>query len=253
MTAQPPRLGVVSLPPLVNDRDKVLWPVLMDLADELPKPWTIVGGQMVYFHGLVVGRSPHRYTEDIDLIFDIGFNVRAINEAHAVLGRFGFEVKEISADGLAHRYVNSQHVEVDILAPDHIGERAASKLTTPVGRTIEVPGGRMALQNTHSIEAGYDGRTATLFVPGLLTAVDIKLKAMNLPGRADGSRSRHLDDIAFLLSLVDDPDKLMNTRDARRLSLAVASALDDANHPSWQRLGENAEDGFAVWQILRAQ
>lgn len=62
MTTQPPNLGVVSLPPLANDRDKVLWPVLMELADELPKPWTVIGGQMVYFHGLVVGRGPHRYT-----------------------------------------------------------------------------------------------------------------------------------------------------------------------------------------------
>jgi hypothetical protein len=116
-----------------------------------------------------------------------------------------------------------------------------------------VPGGRKALQNTCSIEASYAGRTATLFVPGLLTAVNIKLKAMKLPGRAHGSGSRHLDDIAFLLSLADDPDELLNTRDARRLPLTAARTLDDPNHSSWQRLGEHAEDGFAVWQILRAR
>lgn len=119
MTSQP-HLGTVRLPPLANSRDEVLWPVVMDLAAELPKPWTVIGGQMVYLHGLVVGRGPHRYTEDIDLVFDITLNVCAIEQAHVVLDRLGFEVKEVSAEGLAHRYVNDQRVEVDILAPDNV-------------------------------------------------------------------------------------------------------------------------------------
>jgi hypothetical protein len=83
--------------------------------------------------------------------------------------------------------------------------------------------------------------------------VDIKLRAMNLPGRTDAGRSRHLDDVAFLLSLSDDPDELLDGPTARKLRLTVAAALDDANHPSWRHLGEHAEDGFAVWQMLRAR
>jgi Nucleotidyl transferase AbiEii toxin, Type IV TA system len=252
MTSQP-HLGTVRLPPLANNRDGVLWPVVMDLAAELPKPWTVIGGQMVYLHGLVVGRGPHRYTEDIDLVFDITLNVRAIEKAHVVLDGLGFEVKEVSVEGLAHRYVNDQRVEVDILAPDNVGERATTRLSTPAGRTVQVPGGRKALQNACSVEASYAGRTATLFVPDLLTAVDIKLKAMNLPGRADVGRSRHLDDIAFLLSLAEDPDELLATPGARRLQLTAAMALDDGNHPSWRLLGEHAEEGFAVWEMLRAR
>jgi hypothetical protein len=206
----------------------------------------------VYLHGLVVDRAPHRYTEDIDLVFDITLNVRAIEKAHVVLDGLGFEVKEVSAEGLAHRYVNNQRVEVDILAPDNVGERAATRLTTPAGRTVQVPGGRKALQNTCSVEANYADRTATLFVPDLLAAVNIKLRAMNLPGRSDAGRSRHLDDVAFLLSLSDDPDELLDDPAARKLRPTVAAALDDANHPSWRLLGEHAEDGFAVWEMLRA-
>ncbi|GAB3441761.1 nucleotidyl transferase AbiEii/AbiGii toxin family protein [Actinophytocola sediminis] len=248
-----PHLGSVRLPPLANNRDEVLWPVLMDLAAELPKPWTVIGGQMVYLHGLVVGRAPHRYTEDIDLVFDITLNVRVIEKAHAALGRLGFEVKDVSAEGLAHRYVNSQRVEVDILAPDNVGERAATRLSTPAGRTVQVPGGRKALQNTCSVEANYADRTAPLFIPDLLTAVDIKLKAMNLPGRTDAGRSRHLDDIAFLLSLSDDPDELLESPATSRLRLTPATALDDASHPSWRLLGQHGEDGFAVWEMLRTR
>lgn len=125
-------------------------------------------------------------------------------------------------------------------------------MITPAGRTVQVPGGRKALQNACSVEASYAGRTATLFVPGLMTAVDVKLKAMSLPGRADGVRSRHLDDVAFLLSLADDPDELLDTRAAKRLRLTAAAALDDVNHPSWRLLGDHAEDGYAVWEVLRA-
>jgi hypothetical protein len=87
----------------------------------------------------------------------------------------------------------------------------------------------------------------------MLTAVDIELRAMNLPGRADAGRSRHLDDVAFLLSLSDDPDALLESPSAKRLRLAAVEALDDANHPSWRLLGEHAEDGFAVWEMLRAR
>lgn len=245
-------LGTLQLPPLMDDRDKVLWPALLDLAAELPQPWALIGGQMVYLHGVLAGRSPHRVTEDIDLIFDIRFDVQAIAKAHSALEKLGYEVNGISADGLAHRYTSSQGVDVDILAPDNLGERAPAKLSTPYGKTVQVPGGTQALQNACAIDAVYAGRTGTLFVPDLLTAVDNKVKAMNLPGPTDGSRSRHLDDVAFLVSLVDDPDALLNDPATTSLRLATASTLDEATHPSWRRLGEHAEDGFAVWEIFRA-
>lgn len=207
---------------------------------------------MVHLHGAIANRSPYRYTEDIDLIFDLRINLEAIEKAHQVLEQHGFEVDGVSAEGLAHRYINSQRVEVDILAPDNLGERATPKLRTPQGRTVSVPGGTKALQYACAIDAVYRDRRETLFIPDLLTAVMIKIKAMNLPsGRTEGGRPKHLDDIAFLLSLVEDPDELLTTPVAQEIKLSAASALDDAAHPSWRIQGEYAEDGYAVWEILR--
>jgi hypothetical protein len=60
-----------------------------------------------------------------------------------------------------------------------------------------------------------------------------------------------LDDIAFLASLIDDPDAFLNDPVYKSLPLDAASGLDDAAHPSWRKLGEHAEDGVAAWNMLR--
>jgi hypothetical protein len=134
-----PYLGTVRLPPLAAGRDDVLWPAMLDLAAALPQPWTLIGGQMVYLHGALAGRSPHRFTEDIDVVFDMRVEVDAIAKADRALARLGYEVAGVSADGLAYRYMNGRGVEVDILAPDHLGPRALPKLRTPHGRTSRSP------------------------------------------------------------------------------------------------------------------
>lgn len=58
MTPQP-HLGTVRLPPLANNRDEVLWPVVMDLAAELPKPpFRLERGKIVHNEGWT--RSYHK-------------------------------------------------------------------------------------------------------------------------------------------------------------------------------------------------
>ncbi|MGB3442369.1 MAG: hypothetical protein WBA97_26815 [Actinophytocola sp.] len=250
MTALP-HLGTVQLPRLAAGRDEVLWPAMLDLAAALPRPWTLIGGQMVYLHGALVGRSPHRFTEDIDVVFDMRVEVDAITKAHRALDRLGYEVAGVSADGLAYRYRNGNGVEVDILAPDHLGERVLPKLHTPYGKTVQVPGARKALQHSCTVTATYGEREEVVFVPSLLTAINIKLKAIGLPGPTERTGSRHLDDIAFLVSLVDDPDTLLSDPVYKSLPLDAAEALDDAAHVSWRRLGDHAEDGVAAWTMLR--
>jgi hypothetical protein len=193
-------LGTVRLPPLAAGRDEVLWPAMLDLAAAVPQPWTLIGGQMVHLHGALAGRSPHRFTEDIDVVFDMRVEVDAIAKADRALARLGYEVTGVSADGPAYRYRNGRGVEVDILAPDHLGSRALSKLHTPHGKTVQVPGARKALEHSCSVTAIYGEREEELFVPSLLTATNIKLKAIGLPGPTERIGSRHLDDIAFLVS-----------------------------------------------------
>lgn len=154
-------------------------------------------------------------------------------------------------DGLAYRYRNGDGVEVDILAPDHLGERVLPKLHTPHGKTVQVPGARKALQHSCTFTAIYGDREEVAFIPSLLTAINIKLKAIGLPGPTERFGSRHLDDIAFLVSLVDDPDTLLNDPVYKSLPLHAADALDVPTHSSWRKLGEHAEDGVAAWSMLR--
>lgn len=246
-----PHLGTVQLPRLAGGRDKVLWPAMLDLAGALPQPWTLIGGQMVYLHGALADRSPHRFTEDIDVVFDMRVEVDAITKADQALDTLGYEVAGVSADGLAYRYRNRDDVEVDILAPDHLGERALPKLHTPHGRIVQVPGARKALQHSCTFTAVYGAREEVAFIPSLLAAINIKLKAIGLPGPSERVGSRHLDDIAFLISLVDDPDALLSDPVYRTLPLNAADALDDSMHASWRKLSEHAEDGVAAWHILR--
>lgn len=177
--------------------------------------------------------------------------VDAITKADRALNELGYEVAGVSADGLAYRYKNSDGVEVDILAPDHLGERVLPKLHTPHGRIVQVPGARKALEHSCTFTAVYGDREEVAFLPSLLTAINIKLKAIGLPGPTERARSRHLDDIAFMVSLVDDPDALLSDPVYKSLPLNAADALDDPAHSSWRKLSEHAEDGVAVWGMLR--
>ncbi|WP_143104895.1 hypothetical protein [Amycolatopsis regifaucium] len=84
-----PGLGTLALPSLQGGGDRVVWPAMFDLADRLPPPWVMIGGQMVILHGLLAGRSTPRVTKDIDLLFDIRFTVDAVSSCSPGSRGFG--------------------------------------------------------------------------------------------------------------------------------------------------------------------
>ncbi|MFJ4102156.1 hypothetical protein [Amycolatopsis japonica] len=247
-------LGTLALPPLQGESDRVVWPAMFDLADRLPEPWVMIGGQMVILHGLLADRSIPRVTKDIDLLFDVRFTLDACPRAHGVLKRLGYEVDGISADGKAHRYLHPETgMVVDILAPDKLGARAVPRLRTPAGKIVSIPGGKTALDDARPLIATYGGRSATLYLPGLAAALVVKVKALIDEPPKPGVPSRHVSDIAFLTSLVGDPDGLFpgDPPSTPRFGRLV-DGLDDPLHPAWLALGSpHAEDGFNAWEILR--
>lgn len=221
---------LIELPALAAPINE-LWHVLLDLEERLATPWSVIGGQMVLLHALEHGQVPPQISQDGDVIADIRADPAAITAIVTQLEQLGFVPDGISAEGLAHRYkrdAEPRPVVIDVLAPEGVGERA-NLLTTPPGRTVEVPGGTQALGRTELVSIVHEGRQGRLPRPTLLAAIVGKAAATGLR-----NPERHYRDLALLLCLVEDPFALVDqleSKDRQRLRRA-RQLLDDA-HPAW--------------------
>ncbi len=112
----------LNLPALGELHDD-LWSVLCDLADKHNADWTVIGGQMVMFHGLQAERSSGRVGQDLDLVIDARVRPPAIPAFIATLGELGFTSTGVSPDDVAHRFGRGP-VRIDVVSPDGLGERA---------------------------------------------------------------------------------------------------------------------------------
>lgn len=226
---------VVELPPLAAPVDQ-LWHVLLDLAEQLTVPWTLIGGQMVLLHAIEHGQVPPQISQDGDILADIRADARGIAQVVARLEALAFDLAGISADGLAHRYIRPAEpteVVVDVLAPEGLGERA-DLTTSPPGRTLEVPGGTQALARTELVAVVHEGRRVEVPRPTLLGAIVAKATAVELADPA-----RHYRDLALLSALVVDPfDMLDQVTNKDRQRLRRAKALSDDAHPAWSLVPE---------------
>ena len=224
-------MGVtIELPPLASPVDQ-LWHVLLDLGESLDVPWTLVGGQMVLLHVLEHEQVPPQVSQDGDVVADIRAVPDALARVVTTLEGAGFELESMSTDGIAHRYVRPAEprpVMVDVLAPEGVGARAVL-ITSPPGRTVEVPGGTQALNRTERVTVVHEGRQGTLPRPTLLGAIIGKAAATALP-----ASERHYRDLALLCALVVDPFALadqLTKKDRQRVRLA--KALLDDTHAAW--------------------
>lgn len=242
-------MGVtIELPPLPSPVD-ALWHVLLDLGETLDVPWTLVGGQMVLLHVLEHGQVPPQVSQDGDVVADIRAVPDALAHLVAALEEAGFALESMSTDGLAHRYVRPHEprpVVVDVLAPEGVGTRAVL-VTTPPGRTVEVPGGTQALNRTERVTIVHEGRSGTLPRPTLLAAIVAKAAATAL-----APPDRHYRDLALLCSLLDDPFTVadeLTPKDRKRLRLA--KALLDDTHAAWALVPDDVRgQGQIAYGIL---
>jgi hypothetical protein len=166
----------------------------------------------------------------------------------------GFTPAGTSPEGLTHRFVKvagpgaatvdvvvdsaspgktageeAGPVVIDVLVPSGLGRR--TNTTTVGGRAFAAPGVAQALSRTELVPFVYKERQAWVPRPNLLGALVSKATA----AKADPVRpDRHLVDLTFLLSLVDDPFELrsqIQKADRKRLN-AVADVLP-ADHAAW--------------------
>ncbi len=231
-----------ALPGLADE----LWDTLIELTELRPGEWTLVGGQMVHLHALEHGATPPRLSTDLDIVV----NARVVSGAVAhfvvaIEGR-GFTSDGMSPEGLAHRYCRGE-VAIDVLAPEGLGVRADLTTSRP-GRTLEVPGGTQALARTELLPVATQSRSGLVPRPSLLGAIVIKALAVTVDDVPEAQRL----DLAFLLSLVEDPIDLKEEMDAKdRQRLADRRELLDAGHRVWRALPQDSGDrGRAALPIL---
>jgi hypothetical protein len=259
MTEGIPRLNItpVELPPLAGAADE-LWRLLLDLAEVVDAPWTLVGGQMVMLHGLQLGRPSPRVSVDIDTVVDVRADPRGMRRMVRALTSLGLvPAGAPGPNGLMHRYVkpgteiavdlDAPATSVDVLVPEGLGP-SADVTTSAQGRAFPAPGASQALARTELLPVSYEGRTATVPRPNLLGAIVGKAVGAVADSREP---ERHLRDLAFLCSLVEDPFALaeaVTPKDRKRIRQAARKL--EISSPYWNGLNGHGDDARATWQVL---
>lgn len=230
--------------PDYDERLQELWQALLELAAAHPDAWTLVGAQMVFLHALEHEAVPPRVSVDLDLVIDIRADQRGIKKIIGTLERHGYEFDGASSAGIGHRFVRDR-VRIDVLAPDQVGKRADIR-TCAGARTVNVPGGTQALRRTSPVTVRAGDRKGEIPRPDLLGAILIKARAIGVDDAPQNQRQ----DLAFLLTLIDDPGAMASElRGNERSWLRERSELLDPNHPAWLSL-DGSEDGRLAFRVL---
>lgn len=211
--------------PAMSDAQAASWHGLMDVYEHLSTGWTLIGGQMVHLHCAERGSFPPRPTDDIDAVIDVRAEPLMLNRFTDTLTDIGFAPDRISADGLQHRWRRDK-AQLDVLLPDGIGERAASRTGVTGSPTLSTPGGTQALHRSEPVEITVEGRAGSILRPTLVGALVAKAAAHTSPG--DSARQRHRYDFATLASLIAATDfraETLSAKDRRRLSDMISVVL----------------------------
>lgn len=233
-----------------SDDQRDLWYVLFDLAEE-NKHWTLIGARMVELHAARAGRTMSRASRDADALADARERPNPVQAIVQILERWDFQLQPPSVFGLAHEYRRGA-LEIDVLAPEGLGERGERARTTSAPyHTIEVPGGTQALRRSEWVEVEVAGRRGVIPCPNLIAAILIKARAVDVvDDRPDDQRR----DLALLLSLVEDPRPFRDELSGEERGwLRRREELDDADVLFWRELGpDHGLRGVAAFRYLTA-
>lgn len=214
----------VILMPMMTVPQEQAWLTLLDLHDQVPGHWTLVGGQMVHLWCAERSKSIARPTDDADAVLDVRLKPRILWDFTAALKEHGFQPVTASS-GVQHRWTNGDAV-IDVLIARHLGPRGANRKGAGGGRTIETPGAQKVLNRTELVLVQIGERVGTTPRPSLLGAIVAKSAAFTV--LLDKNRDRHLGDLAVLASMLvpgdvnDHPP--LDKRELRLVSNAVGHA-----------------------------
>jgi hypothetical protein len=190
---------VVPEPPDLTLR---LWTALFELSALWfpPRSWTLIGAQMVALHAYERNREPPRSTRDADILVDARLTAVSPERFCREISRLGYALEGVSPEGIGHRF-SRKDVSLDILAPDGMADRSPRIRTVGKVRTVRVPGGTQSLTRSGDVSVQVGGAAGSVPRPNLLGAILLKARAVDVSARP----AAQLEDLACLLSLVDDP------------------------------------------------
>lgn len=203
------------------------WLGVLDLFDELPAGWTLIGGQLVHLHCAERGQFPGRPTNDADTVIDVRADPKMLHTFTKVLTDMGFRSAGISAEGRQHRWVRDQAC-IDVLLPEGAGERASGRTGITGSPTVPTQGGTQALQRTEIVAVTVAGREGHVRRPTLVGALVVKAAAHTNVGDQDPRRHRR--DFLALAGLITAGDfvgEQLTRKDRQRLQRIVAAIEAD--------------------------
>ena len=176
------------------------WHLLGALQQAFPSGWVLIGGLMVYLLAAEAGQQPTRVTADADVLVRVKVLAKGTIRIAGWLQESGIDFEGASAMEIGHRF-SAGSVSVDLLVQDHLGERAERRT---VGQNVapRAVGGAGLLAAGELIRVVPSrGQIVTIPRPNLPAAIVGKAKASLRLENPD----RHLQDLAFLLGLVQEP------------------------------------------------
>lgn len=221
-----------------------MWRELLVLAKGRPAPWALIGAHMVALLGWERDREQVRPSIDADVLVDVRTVTDGTERLSGALVDRGFTLAAVSPNGVGHRFVR-EHVIIDVLGPDGIGERANLR-TTGGARTVQVPGGSQALRRVRNLAIRTRSSRGSIPVPSILGAILVKVRAISVDDQPRAQRA----DVAFLLSLVEDPDPLVaELTTPERQWLRRCRYFGDPSDVSYRGIAE-ASDAATVYRRL---
>ncbi|TDW31412.1 hypothetical protein [Cryobacterium psychrophilum] len=212
---------------VLGNKSSQAWHALFDLAEKVPNNWCLVGGQMVHLWCIERGVTPNRPTDDADAVLDVRAQPSILHDVTKALVDIGFESAGQSPEGHQHRWIRGD-ATLDLLIPEHVGERAAARTGVTGGTTLEARGSNQAIDRAELVTVNHDGREALIWRPNLLGALVLKAAAYTVP--LDQGVKRHLIDFAVLTTLITRGDQLAgqtSKRDRELLKNAIGAIRMD--------------------------
>lgn len=233
----------------LTERQHQSWLGLLDVANNFPDGWCLVGGQMVHLLCQERGFSPSRATNDGDVVLDVRALPNVLRDFTGSLVGVGFTSAGVSPDGHQHRWVRDK-ATIDVLIPQRLGRSAASRKGVTGGTTLATPGAQQAISRSERVTVQVDDHVGMIRRPNMLGALVAKAAAYSVP--SDQAKDRHLTDFATLAAMTRGSDRIrqqLTSRDRHYLTPMLVALANSRR--LWTPI-EGAERGILALATLTA-